>query len=196
MDELSEQIAKAKEGDSLSLEKIVKQFSPQARALARRSFLVGGDVEDLHQEGLLAIIYAVKAYDEEKNDNFAAFVSMCIRSRIIDTIRSATRGKHRLLNEAMLSDQETLQQIVTEGIDDPITSYLERERRTDFRESLAKILSKHQLALLDLYFEGFSYREIAEKLSITEKKVDNTLSTIKSKIKKQKGFFIQEEEYE
>lgn len=188
-------IREAKEGNSESLSAIIKNYAPKVRSLARKCFLVGGSNEDLQQEGLLAIINAVRTFDIEKSNNFGAYVTMCVRSKIIDTIRSASRDKHKALNTAKsISGDNEIYKIENllesaEPAHDPISAYVEMETRENFYTSIKNLLNGKQLTLLQLYFDGYSYGEIAEKLGISVKKVDNTLNSIKTKLKKTKNIF-------
>lgn len=67
-----------------------------------RSFLIGGDSEDLTQEGMVGLIKAVREYDAEKEASFRTFAEICIRSRLYSVLRAAGRGKHSPLNQSVL----------------------------------------------------------------------------------------------
>ena len=47
---------------------------------------------------------------------------------------------------------------------------------------LQSVLSKSEYDVLMLYGNGLSYKEIAEKLSVTEKAVDNALQRARKKV--------------
>lgn len=182
-------INRIKEGDTDSLDILIRKYMGLIRSQVRKSFLVGGDEEDLLQEGLLALINAVKLYDPSKNKSFSSYVTLCVHSRIIDTIRKATRGKHKILNDAFsLFDDETSFNPITTI--DPLNNYLEKEKLQNFYKKLNIILNPLQNKLLKLYFEGYTYSEISDKLNISTKKVDNTLNTIKNKLKRERKNFL------
>ena len=152
---------------------------------------MGGEEDDLFQEGLMGIISAVKLYDENKNRSFSSFATTCIKTRIIDSIRSATRYKHKPLNEATsLDGNEGSIILKTASITDPIDIYLQKERLDNFHNNLKSVLNKQQAQILDLYLQGFSYREISDKLNISVKKIDNSLYAIKNKIRKERDKFL------
>ena len=52
-----------------------------------------------------------------------------------------------------------------------------------FYKSLEELLSPDQYAVMCLYLQNYSYREIADKLGLTTKKVDNLILASKKKIK-------------
>ncbi len=177
----AELIKRIKDGDTDAMDTLIRRYMGLVRSLVRRSFLIGGEEEDLFQEGLIAIINAVKQYDAEKKCNFSTYVTTCIRARIIDAIRTATRQKHRALNDSLpLSDADISQSHI-----DPVDNYIKRERLDTFYNKLENILSPLQNQILKLYFDGYSYGEIADKMKLPIKKIDNSLVTIKNKIRKQ-----------
>lgn len=186
-------IQKIKNGDTDCLDLLVRKYTGLVRSMVRKSFLVGGEEEDLFQEGLMAIINAVKLYDQTKNRSFSSFVTTCIKSRIIDTIRTATRFKHKPLNDASsfsITNETEIMSSTPYHIIDPLDTYLEKEWRDNFHKNLKDMLTKQQTEILELYFKGYSYREIAEKTALPLKKIDNTLLAIKNKIRKEQNKFI------
>ena len=48
---------------------------------------------------------------------------------------------------------------------------------------IKECLSKKEFEVLKFYLQGYSYKEIAEILKISEKSIDNSLTRIKSKLK-------------
>lgn len=187
-----ELIEKIKNGDNDALDTLIRKYMGLVRSVVRKCFLVGGDEEDLFQEGLMAILNAVKSYNPQKNINFSSFVTVCVRTRIIDAIRTASRFKHKSLNEASsLSDSDQLDALnITTNFFDPLDSYLEREWMDTFYSNLQALLTEEQNQILQLYFKGYTYKEISEKLKFSNKKVDNSLNAIKNKIRKKRSDFL------
>lgn len=186
-------IESIRNGDTDSLDLLIRRYMGLARSMVRKSFLVGGEEEDLYQEGLMAIINAVKLYDKTKNRSFSSFVTTCIKSRIIDTIRTATRYKHKPLNEASSLSQTNEADLISNTpnqIIDPLDSYLEREWMDNFHKNINRLLSPQQKDILELYFKGYSYSEISQKVNLPIKKIDNTLLAIKNKIRKEQNKFL------
>ena len=56
--------ALAREGDREAEETLVKRYHRLVRKLARPYYLVGGDSDDLIQEGMIGLIYAVREFYE------------------------------------------------------------------------------------------------------------------------------------
>lgn len=180
-----ELVERAKKGDSACLDLLIRKYAGYVRKITRNRFMLGGDIEDMQQEGLLAIIQAVDKYDPSKNKTFAAFVYMCIESRTIDCIRQATRDKHRALNSALSIEDENVKLGANGIIDaDPLTTYLRAEQTESFYAAVEKHLNEKQKSVLSLFLDGYSYLYIAEKLGMSKKNVDNTLTAIKAKLRK------------
>ena len=52
-------ILKSHEGDRASEEELIKRYRQKVRICARRFYLLGGDDEDLLQEGMIGLLHAV-----------------------------------------------------------------------------------------------------------------------------------------
>lgn len=183
-----ELVIKAQNGDAYSMEILIAKYIWLARSKARKYFLASGGYDDLLQEGLMGIFKAIRDFNPEKNDNLTAFMSMCIGSQIKDAIRSSSRSKHRLLNDAVSIDALD-SNLPNDLVYDPIHNYIEREGVENFYRKMETLFKPVQLTVLKYYLEGYTYTEIAELTSMPVKKVDNTLHLIKSKIKKNKELF-------
>lgn len=186
-------ISRIKDGDTDSLDLLIRRYMGLVRSMVRKTFIVGGEEEDLYQEGLMAIINAVKLYDSSKNRSFSSFVTTCIKSRIIDAIRTASRDKHKPLNEASSLSQTKETDLISNAsyqFIDPVDNYLEREWMDNFHKKLNDLLTQQQKDILELYFKGYSYSEISKKVNLPIKKIDNTLLAIKNKIRKEQSKFL------
>lgn len=190
-------IEKAKAGDSESIDKLITSYKFLVRKIARTKFFLasGGDVEDLVQEGTLGLLKAVREYNSAKTKGgFPSFAAVCIQSKITDAMRSYSREKHKALNTASNifageKEEEYLVDSVTPLPSDPLTSYIDEEERRLFYEKINLLLSRRQSQVIKLYLEGYSYKEIAAKLDIGSKTVDNVIAAAKDKIKKSKSIF-------
>lgn len=133
------------------------------------------DADDLFQEGFLGLIDAVKAYEAGKG-KFQSFAETCIVNRMKNALKKGSGG----LTVAEDYDFEQLSDEAALTEDYVIL----KERNSELYKKLEDLLSKKELSVLTLYLEGFSYKQIASKLSIPLKSVDNSLSRSKQKLKK------------
>lgn len=133
------------------------------------------DSDDLFQEGVLGLLEAVRRYNSEKG-RFQPFAEVCIINRMKNALSKSARG----LTVAEDYDMELLSDSGATTEENLILS----EQSAEFSAKLSKLLSAKELKVLGLYLDGFSYKQIADKLEIPVKSVDNSLSRAKQKLKK------------
>jgi len=176
------------QGDRLSEEAIVERYMRSVLACARPLVLAGGDTEDLVQEGMFGLLSAIRSYDESAGASFKTYAELCIRSRLYSAIKSASRLKHFPLNDGVsyeqLSEDSSAQLSAIPGIFrySPEVLVLARESKEELYEAFSQCLSKFERNVLDLYLEGFSYRDIAVRLKKDTKAIDNAVQRIRRKL--------------
>ena len=184
----------AVEGDRNAEEVLVERYLRLVRICARPLFLAGGDSEDLIQEGTFGLLSAIKNFDPEDGSSFRTFAEHCIRMRLLSAIKSASRNKHFPLNDGI-----SLEQLSEESSADlsalsenfrcnPEELVLARESKEELYAAFSRCLSRFEIKVLDLYLEGLSYREIAERLCKSAKSVDNAVQRIRQKLARDTTF--------
>ena len=83
---------------SAALDALMRRYTSFVRLKASSYFLVGGDGEDLVQEGLIGLYKAVRDFRADKETSFRSFAELCVTRQIITAIKTATRYKHVPLN--------------------------------------------------------------------------------------------------
>ena len=88
-----------------------------------RYFIIGGEREDIMQEGFIGLYKAIKNYDTEKQNSFKSFANLCIERQLITAIKSSNRQKHMPLNSYLslnmsAYDNEDDDVVVTLNLDD------------------------------------------------------------------------------
>lgn len=175
-------------GDRLAEETLVDRYMRLVRVCARPLFLAGGDSEDLIQEGMFGLLSAIRQYNSEVGTSFRSFAEHCIRMRLLSAVKSASRLKHFPLNDGMsleqLSEDPNTQLSATPEIfgQSPEDLVLARESKEELYAVFSQCLSRLEIKVLDLYLEGSSYREIAEKLGKDSKSIDNAVQRIRRKL--------------
>jgi RNA polymerase sigma factor (sigma-70 family) len=66
----------------------------------------------------------------------------------------------------------------------PETTFIESEEEEDLHNDIVSILKEKEIEVFELRTKGFTYKEIASLLNITEKSVGKYIEKIKSKISK------------
>jgi RNA polymerase sporulation-specific sigma factor len=175
-----ELICRLRAGESEIQEYLLEKYKPFVKSRSRALFLVGGDREDLIQEGMIGLFKAIRDFDLEKGVPFAGFAKLCVERQIYTAIESAGRLKNSPLN-AYISLSEEQDHLMDEGIEDAV---IEKESFQERYRELEKVLSPLEKEVLELFLEGKDYTEIAEVLGKTDKSIDNALQRIKGKIRK------------
>jgi RNA polymerase sporulation-specific sigma factor len=185
-------VALAKDGHADAYERIVKRYRGFVRLKASSYFLLGGDSEDLVQEGLLGLYKAVRDYRSDRESSFRNFAELCITRQIITAVKTASRNKHAPLNQyvsfgqspAAPGDSETtLEELLPgPGKFEPATQVIATEELRSLVACLSSVLSELESSVLSLYLDGHSYETIAERLECDTKTVDNALQRVKRKV--------------
>lgn len=180
--------ALARSGDRDAEEALAERYLRLVRICARPLFLAGGDSEDLIQEGTFGLLSAIRKYDSESGVTFKTFAEHCIRMRLLSAIKSASRLKHFPLNdgislEQLSEDPGAELSALPEGFRyNPEELVLARESKEELYAAFTRCLSKFEIKVLDLYLEGLSYREIADRLCRNAKSIDNAVQRIRHKL--------------
>lgn len=184
----NELLALAREGSGEAEEQLVSRYARLVKICARPYFLVGGDAEDLNQEGMMGLLSAIREYDPSMNAAFRTYAEICVKRRIYSAIKTASRKKHEPLNdmvsfEDVLSD-ESQSSVAYPGFfrRSPEELLLDREGANDIIQKISRYLSKFEAEVLKLYLEGNRCSEIAEALGRSEKSVDNAVQRIRRKL--------------
>lgn len=179
---------KAADGDSLAEEMLVVRYSRLVRACARPYFLIGGDRDDLIQEGMLGLLSAIRHFDPERSVRFNTFAEYCIRRRIFDAIKASKRDKSIPLNTYVSLESPRFDEIYSpaaSNLRDPEELIIANERAEELKYRLEGSLSGFEKTVLDLYLDGMSYSEMAETVGKSTKSIDNAVQRIKKKLGKQ-----------
>ena len=173
-----ELILKAKNGDEKCLEKLMTNYKKLVTTIARKYFIIGADINDVIQEGMIGLFNAYVNFNEEKNVQFKTFASLCINRQIITAIKKA----YKFSNE-LLPDETTPPLLQDAPILTPEEDFIFQEEYKLLLSEIKKLLSKKEQEILNKFLESKSYDEIAQELNIDKKSVDNALSRIRNKLK-------------
>ena len=100
----NELIIMARNGDEEAEEILAKRYGRLVRVCARQFFLVGGDSEDLIQEGMLGLLNAIRRYDPMGEASFKTYAERCVKNRLLTAVESANRMKNSPLNRGVSLD--------------------------------------------------------------------------------------------
>lgn len=135
------------------------------------------DVEDLTQEGILALYKAIESFDPSKGAKFSSFADACVSNRIKTVAAAFAKNKEHRCD--ISSDDGDI--AVSDASPEKIC--LERENSRSINREIVSLLAPTEIKVFELYLDGMSYKEIASKLEISEKSVDNAVFRIRKKLK-------------
>ncbi len=192
MEDMNILLKKAQAGDSEAVNKILKEYTKLLDFNAQKYYLLGGEQEDLVQEGVLGLLKAIKYYDETKS-SFSSFANLCIRREMITAIKRANSQKNMILNEAVKNnkkiekleyEEESYELDNYESLEaTPEEAVLLKEKIEEFKKFSVDNFSKFEKEVLNYLLRGYSYREIAQILTRDLKSIDNTIQRIRKKWK-------------
>ena len=168
----------AKSGNDEAFDTLLTRYKPLVKARAKDYFLLGGDLEDLIQEGMIGLYKAVRDYSDshENKASFAAFASLCVVRQIQTAIKAASRKKHMPLNSSMELDFTLASET------SPETLVLGQESVDKITDFIHGKLSALEHDVLMLHMDGKSHLEIAKGLGKSLKAVDNAIQRIRRKV--------------
>lgn len=185
-DDLSaeELIARLRSGESGISDYLMEKYKDLVRKRARAMYLIGGETDDLIQEGMIGLFKAVRDYQPDKETSFQTFACLCIDRQLYNAVQSSNRQKHIPLNSYVSlsheNEESTLGELWSEN---PEAIIIDRENTQDLEQEISRVLSKMENKVLDYYLRGYGYVQIAELMEKTPKSIDNALQRIRGKIR-------------
>ena len=184
-------ICRLRNGEDEIMDYLMIKYKSMVRRKARAMYLIGGDNDDLIQEGMIGLIKAVRDFNSEAGQSFSSFAELCVSRQMYSAIASSKRKKHIPLNsyvslydEGNHEDEKALPLIDTiepEVENNPETLYFGKESSEAFIEELKEKLSDLENRVLYLHMLGTNYRDIANLLDKSPKTIDNALQRIRTK---------------
>ena len=191
-------IKKLRAGEDDIMDFIMMKYKSMVRKKARAMYLLGGENEELIQEGMIGLIKAVRDFDESQGASFFSFAELCVSRQMYTAIEASKRKKHLPLNSyvSLYEESETegegkklvlIDTIEPEKENNPEALYFGKEYTEALIENLKENLSTLENHVLYLHLMGTDYRTIAELLDKSPKAIDNALQRIKNKAEKMFG---------
>lgn len=190
-----EQIAVRAKEDASAMDYLLNKYNTVVKQETRTMYLLGGETEDLIQEGMIGLFQAVQRFDPARQVKFSTFARLCIDRKLYTAVTASNRKKNDALNYAMSIDDDketdsgvsyTLgESLMSDQDTNPESYIIAEENRTDLERLLAGCLSKMEYQVISYYRNGISYTEIAQKMNRTPKAIDNAIQRARNKIHSQ-----------
>lgn len=188
------------DGEKSVEEYLLNKYKNMVRKKAGSMYILGGDRDDLIQEGMIGLFKAIRDYDIGRDASFASFADLCVSRQMYTAVQAARRKKHAPLNTYVSlsgsgeneADSEKKARDILEAIPsliekNPEELVIDQENLELLQQKIEQELSSFEKQILDLYITGMTYSQIAKVLGRDEKSTDNGLSRVKMKLKKLLG---------
>lgn len=176
-DELMERL---RGGEVDVMEYMLDKYKPLVKRQARTMYLIGGENDDLIQEGMIGLFKAIRGYRQSGESSFYTFAELCITRQMYTAVQASNRMKHAPLNSYVSLDEEP--DILSEL--NPEDLLIDQENLENRYDQIDKRLSNMEKLVLELYLEGKTYGQIAAIIGKNEKAVDNSIQRLKKKLDK------------
>jgi RNA polymerase sigma-70 factor, ECF subfamily len=149
-------VGRARGGDSAAFGELVQRYLQAAYAVALARLGEPADAEDVCQDAFVTALKRIE--DCRQPDQFGAWLLAIVRNRAHDYRR------YRALRDALPLDEEQ----APSARDDPGRDLERSELREDLLAAVSTLTELQREVLLLYDLEGWSHREIASRLNISE----------------------------
>ena len=186
-------IKRLRAGETEIMDYIINKYKFVVRKKAKAMYLLGGENDDLIQEGMIGLFKAVRDYDVDQESSFQSFADLCISRQMYTAIKLSQRQKHIPLNSYVslyesgdeASDEKhspLIELLQDEKENNPENLFIDKEYNEAMEQLLKDKLSDLENRVLYLHLKGEDYRSIARLLDKSPKSIDNALQRIKNKV--------------
>ena len=182
----------AKQGDDFAFEQLFTTYKNLVASICRRYFLIGGETDDLLQEGMIGLYKAVKTYDPSKSTTFSTYATTLVQRQVMNAIKQANSQKHAVMQDYVaLNNQGGIEGKAGDGESyfvakttqaTPESFIVNQEELKQLLKQIASVLSPYEQTILEEYLNGYTYKQIAQHLNKSSKSIDNALNRIKTKL--------------
>ncbi|MDO4830455.1 MAG: sigma-70 family RNA polymerase sigma factor [Clostridia bacterium] len=170
----------SKQGDDKAFDELSLRYLSIISFIAHKYSAQGYEQKDFIQEGLIGLLYACRTFDENGAASFKNYMTKVIERRFVSIIRKSNAKK--AVPDSALVQIDSLDEKFEDTALTPEELVTMREHLDIVLSRLRYFLSKREYDVVTLYADGLSYSKIADKLSITEKSVDNALCRARKKL--------------
>ena len=191
-----EELVRLSRSDSKAMDYLLNKYKGVVLSCSKSLFILGGDNQDLVQEGMIGLFKAIRDFDEHKNIKFSTFAQICVKRNIYTAITNSNSPKNEPLNKGLSishtdsSDEDdyfknlSTDDLGLSEIYNPEDNVINKEKYDEIIDFMSKELSKLEYQVMDLYIIGLTTSEIAKVLGKNEKTTDNAFQRAKNKIRK------------
>jgi len=177
MEEITELIFKARNGDRKALEEVIAMYDKRVYSFIYSITRDENASMDITQETFIKLFQNIQSYDVEKNfitwlftiakNNSINYLNKCKRCEVVDIdTHKELEGKHSEYGN-------------------PAEIYEEKEEKAKLIKQVEALPEKYKMLIYMKYILEMSYEEISSKLEIPVHKVESRLYMARQKLLKQ-----------
>ncbi len=190
-----ELIERYRAGEGGIIDYLMVKYKKLVLMKTRSLYILGGETEDLIQEGMIGLFQAVNDYDFGRDASFSTFAELCISRKVYNAIKASNDKKHSFLNNyiSIFGSQtdedkdETLpmiEQLPGGDEQDPERFVLTNELKNELERAFREDLTPFEREAFGLYITGMKSGEVAKIIGKSAKETDNAIQRAKKKLKK------------
>lgn len=165
---------------------VIEKYQPLIHMISNRMYKhaknSGLELNDLKQEGMIALSDAINSFTEQKDTSFYTYAKTCIERKIISAIISAQRQKHKILNESLSYDSlEDPSYNFLKDDNNPLDIVISSDEELIIEKKIKNRLTPFEKQVFDFMVAGFNYKEISDMLNKDSKSIDNAIQRIRNK---------------
>ncbi len=168
-------IEQAAAGDQEAFALLAHRMLPLIRLCVARVPHDDVNEDDLLQEALMALLDAVNHYRPDGGAAFTTYATACIRNRLVSFLR---RNAPATMREQPFDDEYD----TGDPTADPAELLQQQEDALHLQHQLRERLTDLEYRVLLHRLQGLSYKDIAGRLSVGEKAVDNAVQRLRRKM--------------
>lgn len=161
---------------------LLERYLPLVRNRANSFRQKRVETDDLIQEGVIGLLYAIRAYDHKFGTSFETFAYVCITNRLCSAVTTASQKLETVSLDSCQPLGETLWNTAQE--EDPQEIVVSRDQLGQWLQRVDSCLSGFEHQVIRYYLGGYSYQEIAQLLRSSTKAVDNALQRARRKLRR------------
>ena len=145
-----ELIDRLRNGETAIMDYICDKYKNLVRSKAKSMFILGGDSEDLIQEGMIGLVSAIRNYSPDGGASFKTYAELCIKRRLYSAIRASYSKKNVSIDDCLSLESPFFDENQADTLNDlhhafqrgPEDEIIDRENTNDFGENFLSCLSK------------------------------------------------------
>lgn len=181
---MRENLKNAKDGDKIAMEIIIKEFEPLLKKVSISYYIKYHDKNDIMQIATLALIKAVKNFDEEKSDNFTSYAKKSINNTLIREIQKSENKYYTQKINFEIEEIFNIEEIQSREIDIK-DELINKETNETLRKLINSLKEEEKAIIKAIYINEIKIKEYAEENNIPYNNLVYKKNKILNKLKEE-----------